>query len=105
MKKRLFFFLGVLCTFGYYSCQKSIEHPEEDESLLAARKSHPASESTFFDPFCLVSASQHGKLDTLATGFKFTEGPAVDRHGNVFFTDQPDDRIYRWDATSGKVTL
>jgi gluconolactonase len=41
----------------------------------------------------------------LATGFGFTEGPAVDRHGNVFFTDQPNDRIYRWDAGTGAVTL
>ena len=25
--------------------------------------------------------------------FKFTEGPAVDKDGNVYFTDQPNDRI------------
>ena len=29
----------------------------------------------------------------LAGDFKFTEGPAVDAEGNVFFTDQPNDRI------------
>jgi len=52
-----------------------------------------------------VSASAHGELTTLATGFGFTEGPAVDRHGNVFFTDQPNDRIYRWDAGTGETTL
>jgi gluconolactonase len=28
--------------------------------------------------------------------FKFTEGPAVDSKGNVFFTDQPNDRIMKW---------
>jgi gluconolactonase len=61
-------------------------------------------ESGFFDPTGLISASQHGILDTLAIGFKFTEGPAVDKDGNVFFTDQPDDKIYRWDANSGVVT-
>jgi gluconolactonase len=105
MKKRLIFFLGLLCSFGYYSCQKRISDPGEAEASLSARKSPPACESDFFDPTHLISASQRGKLDTLATGFKFTEGPAVDRHGNVFFTDQPDDRIYRWDASSGKVSL
>jgi gluconolactonase len=36
------------------------------------------------------------KLKKLGTGFKFTEGPASDRHGNVFFTDQPNDRIVEW---------
>lgn len=36
-------------------------------------------------------------------GFKFTEGPAVDPAGNVYFTDQPNDRICKWDAATGKV--
>jgi gluconolactonase len=36
------------------------------------------------------------KLQLLADGFKFTEGPTADRAGNVFFTDQPNDRILRW---------
>lgn len=56
-----------------------------------------------YDPLGLVS--RNGKLVTIAEGFSFTEGPAVDRHGNVYFTDQPNDRIYRWDAGNGKVKL
>jgi gluconolactonase len=36
------------------------------------------------------------KLRKLADGFLFTEGPACDRVGNVFFTDQPNDRIMKW---------
>lgn len=39
----------------------------------------------------------------LSSDFKFTEGPAVDAHGNVFFTDQPNDRIMKW-ATDGGIT-
>jgi len=35
-------------------------------------------------------------LEKLAGDFKFTEGPAVDATGNVFFTDQPNDRIVKW---------
>lgn len=41
------------------------------------------------------------KLEKLSDGYLFTEGPAADRHGNIFFTDQPNDRIVRWDATRG----
>jgi hypothetical protein len=59
MKKRVFFFLGLLCSFGYYSCQKSINESGEAEATLAARKSPPACESDFFDPTHLISASQH----------------------------------------------
>ena len=36
------------------------------------------------------------KLETLSTEFKFTEGPASDSEGNVYFTDQPNDRIVKW---------
>jgi gluconolactonase len=36
------------------------------------------------------------KLEKLAGGFAFTEGPTSDAAGNVFFTDQPNDRIMRW---------
>jgi gluconolactonase len=36
------------------------------------------------------------KVEKLADGFKFTEGPAVDSEGNVFFTDQPNNKILKW---------
>ncbi len=44
------------------------------------------------------------KLQKLGDGYAFTEGPAADRDGNVFFTDQPNDRIVRWDAATGELT-
>jgi len=56
-----------------------------------------------YDPLGLVK--QNAELVTISTGYGFTEGPAVDRKGNVFFTDQPNDRIHRWDARTGQVTL
>src|SRR4051812_35454760 len=41
------------------------------------------------------------KLETLSTDFMFSEGPASDADGNVYFTDQPNDRIIKW-TTDGK---
>lgn len=35
-------------------------------------------------------------VEKLAGDFKFTEGPASDAKGNVYFTDQPNDRILKW---------
>ena len=43
------------------------------------------------------------KVTKLADGFKFTEGPSADAEGNVYFTDQPNDRILRW-GVDGKLT-
>jgi gluconolactonase len=59
--------------------------------------------SDIYDPLGLVS--RDGQLISLQKGFSFTEGPAADRHGNVFFTDQPNDRIWKWNARNGKVSL
>jgi gluconolactonase len=38
------------------------------------------------------------KPEVLAEEYEFTEGPAVDRDGNIYFTDQPNDRIVKWTA-------
>jgi gluconolactonase len=40
----------------------------------------------------------------VAKQFKFTEGPAVDRAGNVFFTDQPNNKIWKY-STDGKLSV
>jgi len=41
--------------------------------------------------------------EKLSGDFNFTEGPAADAKGNVFFTDQPNDRIMVW-STKGVLT-
>ncbi len=41
------------------------------------------------------------KLEKLAEGFEFTEGPTADKDGNVYFTDQPNNRILVWDQERG----
>ena len=43
------------------------------------------------------------KLEKLAGDFQFTEGPTADAAGNVFFTDQPNDRILKW-SVDGKLS-
>jgi gluconolactonase len=107
MKRMMFLFLGVICSFGYYSCQKSVTKDSAQVGFdpTSTSRIQPGNGSVFFDPSELISASQHGILDTIQKGFGFTEGPAVDKHGNVFFTDQPNDKIYRWDAATGAVTM
>ena len=103
MKTRLSILLvGLCCAAGYSYSQTTAASDQPGSSPRSMRKLPGGG---IFDPAGLISPSQHGKLTTLGTGFAFTEGPAVDRHGNVYFTDQPNDRIYRWDAGTGKITL
>jgi gluconolactonase len=50
-----------------------------------------------------VPLAPGAELKLVADGYKFTEGPAVDPKGDVYFTDQPNDRILKWTAATGKV--
>ena len=45
------------------------------------------------------------RLEKLAGGFEFTEGPTCDAAGSVYFTDQPNDRILRWGVEGGLSTF
>lgn len=65
--------------------------------LAAADTAHPASDAQ-------AVAAPGAQLTLVAKQFKFTEGPAVDRAGNVFFTDQPNDKIWKY-STDGKLTV
>jgi gluconolactonase len=42
--------------------------------------------------------------ERVASGYKFTEGPAVDPRGELYFTDVPNHRIHKLDA-AGKVSV
>lgn len=61
---------------------------------------------------CFISAQKETKneiiqsgaqLEKLADGFLFTEGPTADSNGNVYFTDQPNDRIMVW-SVAGRLS-
>lgn len=45
------------------------------------------------------------ELIKIQSGFKFTEGPAVDKDGNIYFTDQPDNKIYKWNCLNESITV
>lgn len=45
-----------------------------------------------------------GDVKKVHTGFSFTEGPAADADGNLYFTDIPNNRIHKMDA-SGQLSV
>ncbi|MBN2638980.1 MAG: SMP-30/gluconolactonase/LRE family protein [Bacteroidales bacterium] len=44
------------------------------------------------------------KLKLISNQFSFTEGPSCDKKGNVFFTDQPNNKIWEY-SVDGKLTV
>ena len=44
------------------------------------------------------------EVKKLAGEFKFTEGPAADAQGNVYFTDIPANRILKWSVAEGTLS-
>ncbi len=45
------------------------------------------------------------KIEKAATGYQFTEGPAADPDGNVWFTDVRAEQIHKFDLATGKAAL
>ncbi len=59
--------------------------------------------SASFATFAEELVAPGAKVERLTGGFVFTEGPACDAKGNVYFTDIPNDRIHKW-SLDGKLT-
>ena len=78
--KRLLISLGMICFIGFFSCDD--DDSDGNTGLIAT----------------------DAQIENLGNGYSFTEGPAVDKSGNVFFTDQPNDIIYKWDAITDDIT-
>lgn len=71
-------------------------------SPLIPGRAFAASPSTAAKPTGVIAPG--AKLTLLADSFKFTEGPAADAKGNVFFTDQPNNKILEW-SVDGKLSV
>ncbi len=74
-------FLGVLAAAGSYSQQTT---------------------DMIFDSLQLVVKG--ATLIKVSGQFIFTEGPAVDKKGNIYFTDQPNDKIWKYEI-NGRLSL
>jgi gluconolactonase len=53
----------------------------------------------------LSVAAEGAKVGKLVGGFKFTEGPAADAEGNIFFTDIPNNQIHKWTLDGKLITF
>jgi len=69
--------ISLFCVTTYSFCKKSIE---------------PGDKSAAGEDIVAPNAV----VQKFAGTFGFTEGPTADSSGNVYFTDQPNDRILKW---------
>jgi sugar lactone lactonase YvrE len=76
------------------------------------RRLFPSIVALLFSLICLSSPvatlaaellAPGAKVERAASGFVFTEGPACDAKGNVYFTDIANERIHKW-SVDGKLT-
>jgi gluconolactonase len=93
MNKGLMLMSGALLSLGLYACESPNSAVLEATGGPDAAK---GSTSSFLDITGL--AAKNAELQQLGAGYSFTEGPAVDHFGNIFFTDQPNNAIHRWGA-------
>lgn len=62
----------------------------------------PAQDIARLDTISVVAKG--AELKKISSEFSFTEGPAVNKKGDIYFTDQPNDKIWKYDA-KGKLSL
>jgi gluconolactonase len=70
-------------------------------ALLLAMTVAGCGEQAALDRLSVVAPQ--AKVQKLAGGFRFTEGPAADDAGDMFFTDIPNSRIHKW-SLDGKLS-
>ena len=105
--------------FAYRSHQARRDEPGHAHNRLKGEVAHDASADTqavsnvvtepgvpcsLCSGGCRGSGSAGAKVEKLAGDFKFTEGPARDREGNIYFTDIPNAHIHKW-SLEGKLSV
>lgn len=70
----------------FYSLKRALTTVGIFSSMLLSYNLTAQTDSTLF--------AKKAKLQLISNQFAFTEGPAVDKEGNIYFTDQPNDKIW-----------
>jgi gluconolactonase len=101
--------LTGLLLVGSCLASSSLPSPSPLAAQETTTQETTTQETTAEDPAVQQSAAEQvtadgATVETVAAQYEFTEGPAVDADGNVYFTDQPNNRIMKWDHKTDKIT-
>jgi gluconolactonase len=106
------FFVAGVVDPGSGLDEAAYNHRQQSGSYTQTMPNRPLLRIVAIIIALLATSLLHAAESPIATGaspaklssdFEFTEGPATDREGNVYFTDQPNDRIVRY-GIDGKLT-
>src|SRR3954465_4894382 len=88
----LFLMSIIVATFSCNTAHKNMHTQEKDTK---------ANSRAILNDSVLAPGA---KLQLISDQFSFTEGASVDKEGNVFFTDQPNNKIWKY-STDGKLSV
>src|SRR3954447_11872418 len=95
-RQQLFLNPLVLCIIvAVFSCHTA------HKNMLTQEKDTTANSGALSNDSVLAPG---GKLQLISDQFSFTEGASVDKEGNVLFTDQPNNKIWKY-STDGKLSV
>ncbi len=89
---------GLVSLILFFDTGKGVE----PASLTKADVNKPAAAEDTVQKSIIAEGAQ---LKLVSSAFKFTEGPAVDKDGNIYFTDQPNNKIHKWSAEDGSISV
>jgi len=95
-RQQLFFNTLVLCIIVAASSCHTVH-----TTMYSQEKDNKGDGSSLTNDSILAAGA---KLQLISDQFTFTEGAAVDKAGNVFFTDQPNNKIWQY-STDGKLSV
>jgi gluconolactonase len=100
-KMRVFFALNLWIVLASSGCTVPVSDTASNEDRIIEQTGEGMKRSAQEIQESVIE--EGAKVERLASGFDFTEGPTCDAEGNLFFTDQPNDRILKWSA-DGELT-
>ena len=88
---------AILCLIFFFACNNSTESKKEEQmykTIGSIEKLDPALDNII---------SSNAKIEVIADGFEWSEGPLwIGKHNMLLFSDVPMNTIYKWTEAKGK---
>jgi gluconolactonase len=99
-------FILVLKSFYLFTASQAFSsgHKNGQKYLNAFLANFPYSDTIIQPKDTMNIIAPGAVLRLVSSQFSFTEGPAANKKGDVYFTDQPNDKIWKYTA-DGKLTV